>query len=109
MNGTGVKTAMINGEPVEVDFEGFFSRPPEDLKVFLPLNYDEGPSSKTDTATGKTYRNYLQGSPIGWRVGEYQKYFPNVKDSGDIKDAARVMSQTWGGWAVSLPFLMVSM
>lgn len=109
MSGAGIKSAMINGKPVEVDFEGFFSHPPEDLKLFLPVSYDEGPSTKTDPATGKSYRNYLQGSPIGWRVGEYQKYFPNVNDSGDIKDAARVMSQSWGGWAVSLPFLMVSM
>ncbi len=96
--------SAITGETATVDIPAFYSNPPKDLKAFLPTQFDQGEEylhKNVPTASGGTksvkYRNYFRGRPTGWDVAAYQAYLPDVKSSGDVIRASRVLSQSWGG------------
>lgn len=121
IHGDGVSSSVVMGETVDVKFKDLFMNPPKDLKAFMPLTFDKGadvlPSKYARDSGGKLkggYRNYLKGSPTAWclkgckdakgnAVQSYQDYFPDVKSNEDVKRAARVLTQTWGGWLMGIP------
>jgi hypothetical protein len=113
--GDGMSSAVVGGEKVDVKFREIFDNPPEDLKVFMAVKYNNDEKviqsefardKKGDLAGG--YRNYMRGSPAEWCIADcvgankkpaksYGHYFPNVKSADDIKRSARILNQTWGG------------
>lgn len=109
VHGEGVSSAVVMGETVNVKFKELFENPPKDLKAFLPTEFDKGQaviaSPLARDTSGKLrggYRNYMKGSPTAWDVKAYQAYFPDVKNNDDIKKAAKILSQTWGGALVGV-------
>jgi hypothetical protein len=96
-----VVSAVVNGEAVDVRFSQFFLNPPKDLKAFMPTEFNKESNYKKN-AYG-TYRNYRAGSPVGWNLEAYRRYFPDVKSNEDIKRAARILGQSWGGALVGAP------
>jgi hypothetical protein len=103
-------SAVVQGEAVQVDLYKFFHGEtiPKDLKAFMPTGYVGGPREFSDTPLARTagapIRNYLEGSPEHWNLPVYQTYFPNIQSDQDVKNAARVLSQAWGGWVIGFPF-----
>lgn len=101
IEGTGVKSAVVAGEVVDVNLTKFFTDPPDSMLAFLPTRFVEGKNEAV--LHGKTYRDLTIGTPNGWNTSVYQKYFPSVKSDDDVKAAARILSQSWGGWVLGLP------
>ncbi|MBA2403599.1 MAG: hypothetical protein H0V66_02420 [Bdellovibrionales bacterium] len=103
IEGHGVRSSLVDGEEVQVNFREIFDNPPKDMKDFLAVNFEGGPSEIKDPSTGRTYRNYKLGNPKAWNLNAYRAYFPNI-DQTDVPKAARILSQTWGGniFAVAL-------
>lgn len=102
----GVGSAIIAGETVKVNLKKFFTEnPPKDLKAFLPIKFDE--SDYETKKDGFEFRNYHAGAPAGWNLEVYQEYFPSVKTNEDVKKAARVLMQTWGGAVAGMPMFSV--
>jgi hypothetical protein len=101
VNGTGVKSAVVAGQVVDVDLPRFFSDPPENMLSFLPIDFEGGKHELTKY--GRSYRNYLAGAPKAWNLPVYRKYFTNIKNDKDVKGAVRILSQAWGGWVIGLP------
>jgi hypothetical protein len=95
IHGDGVKSSLIDGEEIQINFKEIFDNPPNDLKDMLAKGFEPGPSNLIETKTGRKYRNYKMGNPKTWDLAKYQPYFPNITQS-DVPKAARVMSQTWG-------------
>lgn len=112
-------SAVIGNESVKVNVYALFNKPPEDMKAFLPIDYQGGDrviasefARDKGGALKGGYRNYKFGSPAKWctdacvgangkEVNSYGTYFPGVKTPEEVRDAARILSQTWGG---SAPF-----
>jgi len=103
VSGKGVSSSLVNGEVVAVNFDLFFDQPPKDFKDFLPTKFDQGAYSVVEPVTGIKYRNYSRGNPTAWNYAAYQIYFPGVKDAHGVRNAARVMSQSWGSTLLGLP------
>lgn len=125
-----IESAAVRGETIKVDVQKFFlSQPPSDLMDFLPgvspgtssavspAAFEQGPKLFLPTEkgaehqlarlTGKEYRNFRRGSPIAWNLNAFNPYFPDVKDSKGVQDAARILSQVWGGWLLGIPLSAV--
>lgn len=121
-----VESLLISGEAVTVDVRKFFlTKPPKDLKAFLPTGYHGGDFKyhkkwdknkedfvKTNSDKGSNvyeFRDYLVGAPNEWNLNLYNEYFPSIdpnkqnRPHDQIKNAARILSQTWGGWIIGIP------
>jgi hypothetical protein len=101
ITGSGVKSAVVSGQVVDVNLTKFFTEPPRNLLDFLPIGFEPGDAELFKD--GKKYRNYIVGSPKKWKVDVYQKYCPSVHTDEEVKGAARILSQAWGGWVIGLP------
>jgi hypothetical protein len=107
---TKIRSA-VTGETVAVNMPAFYENPPRDLKALLATGFNTEPEWKTMnfTVDGKTValkaRNYDAGSPTNWDVGQYRSFLPDVKNGNDVKRAARVLSQSFGGSAALAPML----
>ncbi len=100
MKGKTVVRSAITGETLTVDLQAFFDNPPQDLKALLPTAFEEGPKmikKGSGAFKGEKYRNYFEGQATAWNVELYKKYFPDLKSSGDIPSAYRILTQAWGG------------
>lgn len=124
-NNSNDKIVSATNENSSVQFKlyDFYHGPsiPRDLKKFFPTNYQGGEDEFTAKNTSDTelanlineahknsnikfnVRNYLKGAPNQWDIDEYKKYFPEVKDSQGVINAAQVLSEAWGGWIIGLP------
>lgn len=108
-DGPQVLTSQVTGEYIEVDFRKLFKSPHTDLKDFLPTQFDTKDGIYSKKIKGKKYkfRNYNYGMATSWNKNVYQKYFnfskPGSNEKGkelsneDLKRAARVTTQAWGG------------
>lgn len=114
VGGQPIVSAVVQGEVIRFDMAKFFGgeTSPESLLDFLPVRFEEGckkfvPSGRCVSPAAKAskieYRNYSEGSPIGWKLDTYQKYFPDMKNQKDVQTAARILSQSWGGWIIGIP------
>jgi len=110
VEGNGVKSAIVGGEVVDVDFQRFFGKDaPENLLEFLPTGFEPGPAEftpgqdKLATSTHKPYRNYMRGAPAHWNTEVWSRYFPKIRGDSDVRGAARILSQSWGGWILGIP------
>lgn len=94
----------VTGEVVQLNYSKLFLSPPKDLKVFLPTQFDKkaNASREVTLADGKkktlTYRNYAEGSAIGWDVKQFEAYFPSVKGNADVYRTVRVLNHIQGNW-----------
>lgn len=95
IKGEGVKSSLVDGEEIQVNFKLLFDNPPADLKSFLAVDFEGGESFNRDPLTKRKYRNYMMGNPKSWNAATYQKYFPGITQE-NIPKAARILSQTWG-------------
>jgi hypothetical protein len=111
VNGPTELRSLVTGETVKVDLPAFFEKLPEDykkakgrdldLKAFLATGFDKG--AKELTKNGVKYRNYFEGRPTAWDLSVYKTVLPDVKTNADIEKAARILGQSWGGWAAAIP------
>jgi hypothetical protein len=102
MKGPTELRSAITGETTSVDVPAFFKQPPADLKAFYGTEFDKSPTMKAFPSEGAKvteYRNYLHGRPVGWKLDAYRPYLPKVQSNADLIKAARVMSQSWAGFA----------
>lgn len=96
--------SAVTGEVVQVNYSKIFTNPPKDLKVFLPTEFDKKTTLSRDVAMADgtkkslSYRNYAEGSPVGWNVKQYETYFPSIKSNDDVFRMARVLSHVQGNW-----------
>jgi hypothetical protein len=94
----------VTGEVVQINYSKLFLSPPKDLKEFLPTSFDknENTSRVVLLSNGQkktlSYRNFAQGSAIGWNVRHFENYFPSVKSNGDVYKTVRVMNHIQGNW-----------
>jgi hypothetical protein len=103
LKGEAVRSS-VTGEVVKFNTVKFFNEPPQDLKKFYPISFSTQKTKKvTLNIEGKskqvTYRDFSHGSPLGWNVSEYQKYFDVSNDAG-VKSSLRAMNHALGGMFV---------
>jgi hypothetical protein len=106
VTGREVFTSAITKEVVTVDLPALFNDPPEDLAKFMPTRFKKGKEFVAKrTPTGGTYhlRDYSVGQGNAWDYRFYQKYFPSVTNSEQVKQAAQTIAQVWGGGIIGLP------
>lgn len=116
--GDAVVSALVAGESVRFDIQKFFGEntSPNNLLDFLPTGFDNGCktfsnrgkcATEVSTKTGIEYRNYMEGSPTAWNMSVYNSYFPDVNSKSNsadkVRNAARILSQSWGGWIIGVP------
>jgi hypothetical protein len=106
---SSLASALVAGEVIDVNFAEFFNNPPDDLKSFFPKTFTGGGNRAIDTATGEEYRNYSFGNPETWDANFYGRFFPNVRSQNDVRKAARILNQTWGGWMLGIPLAGMTM
>lgn len=106
IDGQGVRSSMIRGEEVKVDFERLFNEPPKDLKAFLAVGFKSGKKELVEPKTKMKYRNYAFENPDQWDLEVYKPYFPEIAQEG-VPNAIRVMSQAWGGSILGAAFFPV--
>jgi hypothetical protein len=103
--------SAVTGETVAIDLPAFYANPPEDLKALYPTAFNTAPEWKQVDVAAKDRivkvraRNYLSGSPTDWNTFAYKVFLPEASTGEDVKKAARVLSQSFGGPAVLAPFL----
>jgi hypothetical protein len=122
-----LSSAVVQGEVVQVDLRKMFvDDPPARLVDFLPNGFDEEMtegrranrpilSLASDKAKhpvklvkdGKTYVDFSYGQPNDWNDALFKKYFPGVNNDEDIKKTVRIISQSYGGLGLGLPFSLV--
>jgi len=100
----------ITGEVVVVDLPGFFSNPPQDLKAFLPTEFESSQEWKNielKDGTGKVHklkaRNYEVGRGVNWDSATYKSIFPEISSGKSVPESIRILSQSWGGWMAAMP------
>lgn len=77
-------TDYVGGTTVDVDFPGFLSNLPADLKSFFPSEFvEQHPYWEFEFSSGKlAYTNYDYGTPVGWdkqAAGDsWAKLFPTI-------------------------------
>ena len=104
-----VQSGVISTEGRVVSLENFFNNPPTSIVDLMPNGFDESPYNMTANVTvdgkktSRTFHNFLSGRPNAWPLAEYQKVFPELKNSDDVPETARMMSQSWGGWLLGVP------
>lgn len=62
-----------------------------------------GRIAQGSTLQYKKYRNWYYGGATAWDVNTWRVIFPELKDSNEIPQTLRTMSQAWGGSAMALP------
>ncbi|MEK7358439.1 MAG: hypothetical protein AAB250_18490 [Bdellovibrionota bacterium] len=103
--------SAVTGETVMVNMPAFYENPPRDLKALLATGFNEEPEWKTINfkVAGKDVpvkaRNYESGSATNWDINQYRTFLPEARNGGDVKRAARVLSQSFGGSAALAPML----
>ena len=101
--------SFVTGKTLQVDLPSFYSNPPESLQNLLPTKFEQGPEFFQKKAAGSEevlkYRNYLKGRAIGWEISAFKPYFPGLKNDGDVAEAARILSQAWGGGLLAAPMM----
>ena len=82
------------GASFQIDVKTLFLNPPQDLKVFLPDQFTQGPKMRLEKLGEESipYWNYKRGYPIGWNDEAYKTYFPSVQTDGDVKHIYRILS-----------------
>ncbi len=96
--------SAVSGEVVQVNYAKLFTTPPQDLKAFLPTQFDKNKNASREVTlsdgTKKTlnYRNYAQGSANGWDLKKFENYFPSVKSNEDVYKTVRVLNHIQGNW-----------
>lgn len=100
VSGERTIVSPFTNEKVTINLPQFYNNPPQDLKKFLPIQWEMAPETKTKE--GMNYRNYFWGRAIGWNLSEYQPYL-KISSNADLLTAARVLNQSFGGWAVANP------
>ncbi len=100
----------ITGEVVVVDLPGFFSNPPQDLKAFLPTEFESSQEWKNielKDGAGKVHklkaRNYEVGRGVNWDSATYKSIFPEISSGKSVPESIRILSQSWGGWMAAMP------
>jgi hypothetical protein len=112
--GKGARSTVVNGEVISYNIEAFFMNPPQRLADFYPQDFHQKHPTLEKSIGGETvkFRNYLDGSATRWNYAAYQPYFPDItpvekgsKYTADIPRVARILGQTWGSAAFSLPLM----
>ncbi len=88
----------LTNESVAVNVPEFFTNPPADAKAFFPTSFVQG---EDVSINGVKARNYLYGSATAWNVSAWSPYITSLKSSADVKEAARILGQSWGGGFVA--------
>ena len=101
-NNESIVQSVSNGKKVRLKFREIYTKPITDLKVYLPTSFkskgkDERNFKSSVLKTKITYSDYLIGSSTMWNIKEYKKIFPKVKTKEDLREAARLFGQSWGG------------
>ena len=112
------RTRKADGS-IEVDLPRFFNEPPTSLQSMMSTewkgysangtkNTDEWSKNSVPAGNGLMIlvdrRDYSIGQATNWRVETYRKMFPKVASGDDLKRHVRILSETWGGTFVGLPF-----
>jgi hypothetical protein len=112
VNGKAQIRSGVTGEVVVVDLPAFYENPPQDLKSFLPTEFDRSAEWKVVVLkdnVGKQHkiktRNYEVGRGINWSHESYRTIFPNLTSGQEIPKNVRILSQTWGTWIAAMPLL----
>ncbi|MBN8536483.1 MAG: hypothetical protein J0M15_05485 [Deltaproteobacteria bacterium] len=110
-------------EKVLVNYSQLFKKPlVENLREFLATKYENNNSKRTEwlekelTVDGKKiktrYRNFFNGRGEEWKYDVYERFFPSIKNlnnpvdkKNELKRSARVLSQSWGTWLISVPLM----
>ncbi|MFP5491376.1 MAG: hypothetical protein ACLGG0_07740 [Bacteriovoracia bacterium] len=110
VNGKAQIRSGVTGEVVVVDLPAFYENPPQDLKSFLPTQFDRSAEWKVvvlKDSAGKQHkvktRNYEVGRGIDWNAEAYRQIFPSLASGQDIPKNVRILSQTWGTWMAAMP------
>ncbi len=101
--------SAVTGETVVVDLPAIYRQPPASLQSFLPTQFDEASEWSTrNLEDGKRirFRNYAWGSATGWDQAAYRPYFPDLDSKKNVADAARILSQAWGGGLIGGPLAL---
>lgn len=101
LKGERIRSA-ITGEIVKFNAPKFFNESPIDLKAFYPTYFVKNKTKEVVLSLNGqnkkiAYRDYTNGSAVGWNVSEYQKYF-EVAGNEDIKRSLRVMNHSLSGF-----------
>jgi hypothetical protein len=83
--------SVVTGNILQTNIPLMFTKPPHDLKVFLPNKFNEQPEFLPNEV-----RNFKSGRAIGWDLNQFKPYFPNITDTG-IETATQILNQAWGG------------
>lgn len=101
--------SLVTGKQLTVNLRAFYTNPPASLQSLLPTKFDESPEflNKQFADNGKSisYRNYLRGRAVAWNLSAFRPYFPSLQNEGDVAEAARILSQSWGGGLLGGPIL----
>lgn len=86
--------SVTTGKIVKVNLPNFYKNPPNDLKSFLPTDFEKQMRKRFEYK-GHELTNYRYGMPTGFNTKEWAKYFPSVKTNDDVFEVARVLSQNF--------------
>lgn len=95
--------SSIVGKTLRINYRNIFLSPVTDIKVYLPNRWKGKENDVRRSYRSKKlksriyYRDFSVGNSDGWNVETYRKIFPEVKSKDDLREAARIMSQSWGG------------
>lgn len=96
----------VTGETARFDLRNFYSAPPADLKLLLPINFDNGPRTRSVTSeSGRSleYRNYFRGRATGWKITNWSPYAPDLTQPAQVAKTLRVVRHNWGSEYVAAP------
>lgn len=101
-NNESVVQSTANGKKIRLRFRDIYLNPAKDLKVYMPTRFQKVGNKLrafNSKRLGKRveYNDFLIGSAVSWNAKEYQKLFPKVKNDEDLREAALLLSQSWGG------------
>lgn len=83
----------ITGEMILVNYPKFYSHPPKDLKLFLPLKDGFNLEGKKRLFNKKII-NYRYGQAKAWNISYWKEYFPSVNTNSDIKAVAQTIKSS---------------
>ncbi len=102
-------TSAITNNQIQIKFRSLFGdNAPTNLQDYMPKDFNAIKRSGTyfSKKLNKkiTYRNYDHEAATSWEYKKYQKVFPGINNKKQLRDAAVIMSQTWGS-SLGLPIL----
>jgi hypothetical protein len=108
--GTHSFVSVTTGKVISANMENMYKKVNDqyvgDFKDFLPSGFEMGDRNykKRIPGLGKVkFRNYRYGRATSWDHKAYQRVFPTVKSSSDLKEAVRTMSAVYGGMMIVSP------